>query len=240
MIALIIWSRNTSTLASRKHRESDPNEPPKKCKTRHSKVSSEEMDVNEHEADTVELKDRDGKSGRRAKKAGRYVLPLIFLSFPSFFLVHLLTTSIYSRKTAVDKNRDVASFQDNNHPLSRLVFFSHHCVLFWQHKQIQMKAQGGWHISCPPQRLRLAQSTAPLILPVSTCKRVKNRADKKKADEKSEVTDKIEKDEENDKDEDSIEDDDSAIHHANERGAGTPKAVPAIQYVLTPFFSSFS
>ena len=110
----------TSTLASCKHGESDPNEPPKKGKTCHSKVSSEEMDVNEHEVDTVELKARDGKSGRRAKKTGWYVLPLIFLSF-SF--VHLLTTSIYSRKTAVDKNRDVTSFQDNNRPLSRLVYF---------------------------------------------------------------------------------------------------------------------
>ena len=92
----------------------------------------------------------------------------------------------------------------------------------------------------PPQRLRSAQSTAPLFLPVSTWKRVENRADKKKADEKSEVTDKIEKDKENDEDEDSIEDDNSAIHHANECGAGTLKAVPAIRYVLTPFFLFFS
>ena len=88
----------------------------------------------------------------------------------------------------------------------------------------------------PPQCLRSAQSTAPLILPVSTWKWVKNRAYKKKANEKSEFTSEIEKDEENDEDEDSIEDTNSVIHHANERGAGTLKAVPAIQYVLTPFF----
>ena len=115
----------TSAPASCKHRESDPNETPKKRKTRHSKVSSEEMDVNEHEADTVELKAGDGKSGRRAKKAGQYVLPLIFLSFSFIFSCSFTNycTSIYSRKTAVDKNRDVASFQDNNCPLSRLVFF---------------------------------------------------------------------------------------------------------------------
>ena len=65
----------TSAPASHKHGESDPNEPPKKHKTCHSKVSSEEMDVNKHEADTVELKAGDGKSGRQAKKAGWYVLP---------------------------------------------------------------------------------------------------------------------------------------------------------------------
>ena len=64
----------------------------------------------------------------------------------------------------------------------------------------------------PPQCLRSAQSTAPLILPVSTRKQVENRANKKKANEKSEVTNEIEKDEENDKDEDSVEDDDSTIH----------------------------
>ena len=86
----------------------------------------------------------------------------------------------------------------------------------------------------------LPSQLPPLILPVSTRKRVKNRANKKKADEKSEVTNEIQKDEENDEDEDSIEDDDSAIHHANECGAGTPKAVPAIRYVLTPFFLFFS
>ena len=74
------------------------------------------MDVNKHKADTVELKAGDGKSGRWAKKAGQYVLPLIFLSFSFFFSCSF---TIYSRKTTVDKNRDVASFQDNNHPLSR-------------------------------------------------------------------------------------------------------------------------
>ena len=74
---------------------------------------------------TLELKAGDGKSGRRAKKAGQYVLPLIFLSFSFIFSCSFTNycTSIYSRKTAVDKNRDVASFQDNNCPLSRLVFF---------------------------------------------------------------------------------------------------------------------
>ena len=54
------------------------------------------MDVNKHEAVTVELKALDGKSGRWAKKAGRYVLHLIFLYFSFVFscsftnYIHLL------------------------------------------------------------------------------------------------------------------------------------------------------
>ena len=107
------------------------------------------------------------ESGRRAKKAGRHVLPLIFLSF---FLVHLLTTSIYSRKTTVDKNSDVASFQDNNRPLSRLVFFFLPVCFSDNTNRSKWKLKEDGTSVAPPQHLCSAQSTAPLILPVSTQK----------------------------------------------------------------------
>lgn len=115
----------TSAPATRKRGESDPNNPPKKHKTRHSKADSNDMDVEEHEGGNIEVKNREVqvKSGRRAKKTGRYVPSLtffLFLFFVSFILIfHSLIMFVYSRKTTLAKNNEVATFQDNNRPLPR-------------------------------------------------------------------------------------------------------------------------
>jgi hypothetical protein len=86
--------RNRSNAqATRKRAESDPNAPPKKRKTRHSKPDSDDMDIDQIEGGTVEANRGEGKSGRRAKKAGRYVpsffLFCFFLSFSFFFFLFL-------------------------------------------------------------------------------------------------------------------------------------------------------
>ena len=68
---------------TRKRGESDPNEPPKKRKTRQTKGGS---DVE----DDAELVPNAGKSGRRTKK-GRYVLSSLFF----FVFFYILLTDYY-------------------------------------------------------------------------------------------------------------------------------------------------
>ena len=69
---------------TRKHGESDPNEPPKKRKTRHSKGGS---DNDRKVEDDAEVERNVGKSARRTKK-GRYVdLSTFFLLSSLFFFV---------------------------------------------------------------------------------------------------------------------------------------------------------
>ena len=91
----------SSALVTRKRGESDPNDPPKKRKTRHSKPDSDEMEVDERGGGTAEVKRGEGKSGRRAKKAGRYVplFPPFFFFFRfsySFLLITFAFVSIFS------------------------------------------------------------------------------------------------------------------------------------------------
>ena len=127
----------TSAPATRRHGESDPNDPPKKRKTHHSKTNLDDIEVDEREGGSVEVKRGEGKSGRQGKKTGRYVpspFPALFFTFFSFFFVlssfffsfilfHLLITFVYYRKTTLTKNNEVAMFQDTNCPLARSVFF---------------------------------------------------------------------------------------------------------------------
>src|SRR5271156_4503339 len=54
--------------ATRKRGESDPNEPPKKCKTRHSKGEMDEVDESRDVADALPVKLGGGKASRRVKK----------------------------------------------------------------------------------------------------------------------------------------------------------------------------
>ena len=62
--------------------ESDPNDPPKKRKTRHSKPDLDSMEVDEHEEEgIVEVKPGEEKSGRRGKKTGRYMPSSFFICF---------------------------------------------------------------------------------------------------------------------------------------------------------------
>jgi hypothetical protein len=59
----------SSAPVTRKRGESDPNEPPKKRKTRHSKGESDEVDERkEGEGASVEVKPRAGKAARPVKK----------------------------------------------------------------------------------------------------------------------------------------------------------------------------
>ena len=57
----------SSAPTTRKRGESDPNEPPKKRKTRHSKGGSEEVDER-REGEGVEVERGAGKATRRGKK----------------------------------------------------------------------------------------------------------------------------------------------------------------------------
>jgi len=54
--------------ATRKRGESDPNEPPKKRKTRHSKGEMDEVDESRDVADPLPVKLGGGKASRRVKK----------------------------------------------------------------------------------------------------------------------------------------------------------------------------
>ena len=59
-------SRSSAPI-TRKRGESDPNEPPKRRKTRHSKGGSEEVDER-REGEGVEVERGAGKAARRVKK----------------------------------------------------------------------------------------------------------------------------------------------------------------------------